>query len=66
MQSNSQKARLKETYCLHCHLLTRADLKRCLQCGKPLESQVNATDSPSSAQVRAGLALGQDRGSTPH
>lgn len=36
MTDKAQTAHLKETYCLHCHLSTRADSERCLHCRKPL------------------------------
>lgn len=38
---SSENARLAQTACPHCHLLTRADYRKCLHCGKPLQSSTS-------------------------
>jgi hypothetical protein len=50
----SQSVHLAEIACPHCNLFTRADYKRCLHCGKPLEvkeqptSRVNPAADPGT------------------
>jgi uncharacterized paraquat-inducible protein A len=46
MASKDQTIRLKEVYCPHCHLSTRADYPRCIHCRKPFRSSPQERIAP--------------------
>jgi hypothetical protein len=46
----SENVRLARTVCPHCHLLTRADYRKCLHCEKPLPQ--SSTSSPTFGHER--------------